>query len=26
MSLHFSTTDAQFTSLLQSPLFKGIVH
>jgi hypothetical protein len=25
MSLHFSTTDAQFTSLLQSPLFKGIV-
>jgi hypothetical protein len=25
MSLHFSTTDAQFNSLLQSPLFKGIV-
>jgi hypothetical protein len=25
LSLHFSTTDAQFNSLLQSPLFKGIV-
>ena len=25
MSLHFATTDAQFTSLLQSPLFRGIV-
>jgi len=25
MTLHFSTTDAQFNSLLQSPLFKGIV-
>jgi hypothetical protein len=25
LSIHFSTTDAQFTSLLQSPLFQGIV-
>jgi hypothetical protein len=26
MSIHFSTTDAQFSSLLQSPLFQGMVH
>jgi hypothetical protein len=25
MSIHFSTTDAQFSSLLQSPLFQGMV-
>ena len=25
MSIHFATTDAQFTSLLQSPLFQGMV-
>ncbi len=26
LSIHFSTTDAQFSSLLHSPLFQGIVH
>jgi hypothetical protein len=26
LSIHFATTDAQFASLLQSPLFQGIVH
>ena len=26
MSVHFATTDAQFTSLLQSPLFRSMVH
>jgi hypothetical protein len=26
LSIHFATSDAQFTSLLQSPLFQGIVH
>ena len=26
LSIHFATTDAQFNSLLQSPLFQGIVH
>jgi hypothetical protein len=26
MSVHFSTTDAQFGSLLQSPLFRSMVH
>jgi len=26
LSIHFATTDAQFTSLLQSPLFQGIMH
>jgi hypothetical protein len=25
LSIHFATTDAQFNSLLQSPLFKGMV-
>jgi hypothetical protein len=25
LSIHFSTSDAEFSSLLQSPLFKGIV-
>jgi hypothetical protein len=25
LSIHFATTDAQFSSLLQSPLFKGMV-
>lgn len=26
MTIHFATTDAQFSSLLQSPLFQGMVH
>lgn len=26
LTIHFATTDAQFTSLLQSPLFQGMVH
>ena len=26
LSIHFATTDAQFTSLLQSPLFQGLMH
>jgi hypothetical protein len=26
LSIHFATSDAEFSSLLQSPLFKGIVH
>jgi hypothetical protein len=26
LSIHFATTDAQFSSLLQSPLFQGMVH
>jgi len=26
LSIHFTTNDAQFSSLLQSPLFQGIVH
>ena len=26
LAVHFSTTDAQFSSLLQSPLFKSMVH
>jgi hypothetical protein len=26
LSIHFSTTDGQFTSLLQSPLFQSMVH
>ena len=26
MTIHFSTTDSQFSSLLQSPLFQGMVH
>jgi hypothetical protein len=26
MTIHFSTSDAQFASLLQSPLFQGMVH
>jgi hypothetical protein len=26
LSIHFATSDAQFSSLLQSPLFQGIVH
>jgi hypothetical protein len=26
MSIHFSTTDAQFSSLLQSPLFSSVMH
>lgn len=26
LSIHFATSDAQFSSLLQSPLFQGMVH
>ncbi len=26
MTIHFATTDAEFSSLLQSPLFQGMVH
>ena len=26
LSIHFATSDAQFSSLLQSPLFRGMVH
>jgi len=26
MTIHFSTTDSQFSALLQSPLFQGMVH
>jgi hypothetical protein len=26
LSIHFATSDAEFTSILQSPLFQGMVH